>query len=187
MSNRTGAEHEARRKLFLRMTLSHLYSTPTRKGCASRRSCGSRARQTATWRPEATILRIAHWWSRTGSNRRHPACKAGALPAELRPLIVVPDMVIKEMVGLGGLEPPTSRLSSARSNQLSYKPLAPSADGSRHRGRASQGRPAVAARAAPSRSASSQRLRHGARAQSKSHSLKKEKRRRQTRLRYARR
>ena len=62
------------------------------------------------------------WWSRTGSNRRHPACKAGALPAELRPLIVVPDMVIKEMVGLGGLEPPTSRLSSARSNQLSYKP-----------------------------------------------------------------
>lgn len=28
----------------------------------------------------------------------------------------------KKMVGLGGLEPPTSRLSSARSNQLSYKP-----------------------------------------------------------------
>jgi hypothetical protein len=27
------------------------------------------------------------------------------------------------MVGLGGLEPPTSRLSSARSNQLSYKPF----------------------------------------------------------------
>ena len=25
-------------------------------------------------------------------------------------------------MGLGGLEPPTSRLSSARSNQLSYKP-----------------------------------------------------------------
>ena len=58
------------------------------------------------------------WWSRTGSNRRPPACKAGALPAELRPLIPV-----ERMVGLGGLEPPTSRLSSARSNQLSYKPL----------------------------------------------------------------
>jgi hypothetical protein len=28
----------------------------------------------------------------------------------------------QSMVGLGGLEPPTSRLSSARSNQLSYKP-----------------------------------------------------------------
>ena len=26
------------------------------------------------------------WWSLTESNRRHPACKAGALPAELRPL-----------------------------------------------------------------------------------------------------
>lgn len=60
------------------------------------------------------------WWSRTGSNRRHPACKAGALPAELRPLINLSRR--KEVVGLGGLEPPTSRLSSARSNQLSYKP-----------------------------------------------------------------
>ena len=30
----------------------------------------------------------------------------------------------QNMVGLGGLEPPTSRLSSARSNQLSYKPEA---------------------------------------------------------------
>ena len=27
------------------------------------------------------------------------------------------------MVGLGGLEPPTSRLSGARSSQLSYRPL----------------------------------------------------------------
>jgi hypothetical protein len=25
------------------------------------------------------------WWRRSGSNRRPPACKAGALPAELRP------------------------------------------------------------------------------------------------------
>ena len=24
-----------------------------------------------------------NWWAKTGSNRRHPACKAGALPAEL--------------------------------------------------------------------------------------------------------
>ena len=28
----------------------------------------------------------AMWWSRTESNRRHPACKAGALPTELWPL-----------------------------------------------------------------------------------------------------
>ncbi len=28
----------------------------------------------------------------------------------------------RRLVGLGGFEPPTSRLSSARSNQLSYRP-----------------------------------------------------------------
>ena len=30
---------------------------------------------------------------------------------------------IKIMVGLSGLEPPTSRLSGGRSNRLSYKPI----------------------------------------------------------------
>ena len=57
------------------------------------------------------------WWSQTGSNRRPPACKAGALPTELWPRK-------RKMVGLGRFELPTSRLSSARSNQLSYKPQA---------------------------------------------------------------
>jgi hypothetical protein len=56
------------------------------------------------------------WWSQTGSNRRPPACKAGALPAELWP------RKPRGMVGLGRFELPTSRLSSARSNQLSYRP-----------------------------------------------------------------
>ena len=28
------------------------------------------------------------WWSRSGSNRRPPACKAGALPTELRPRLI---------------------------------------------------------------------------------------------------
>ncbi len=90
----------------------------------------------------------ARWWSQTGSNRRPPACKAGALPAELWPqehhgsvlsnhmldsfefptigcmLPLWPDRLSnhEEMVGLGRLELPTSRLSSARSNQLSYRP-----------------------------------------------------------------
>ena len=69
------------------------------------------------------------WWSRTGSNRRPPACKAGALPIELRPLNL-PDAASRTlildpgggMVGLGRLELPTSRLSGVRSNHLSYRP-----------------------------------------------------------------
>ena len=36
------------------------------------------------------------------------------------PVVVVE--IVVEVVGLGRLELPTSRLSSARSNQLSYKP-----------------------------------------------------------------
>lgn len=67
------------------------------------------------------------WWSQTGSNRRPHACKARALPTELWPQ-ADSNYAIRhigkaaKMVGLGRLELPTSRLSSARSNQLSYKP-----------------------------------------------------------------
>ena len=92
---------------------------------------------------EASLVK---WWSQTGSNRRHPACKAGALPAELWPRQVPtaagrrPDdgcpahsrlghvksrLIATIMVGLGRFELPTSRLSSARSNQLSYRPGSP--------------------------------------------------------------
>ena len=87
-------------------------------------------------------LRQHAWWSQTGSNRRPHACKARALPTELWPragnrqsgesaadrtravrhLPTADSADCPIMVGLGGLEPPTSRLSSARSNQLSYKP-----------------------------------------------------------------
>jgi hypothetical protein len=91
------------------------------------------------------------WWSQTGSNRRPHACKARALPAELWPrtrrrmpllalIVRSPSLALRRsslrsrkacraeaakqrrLVGLGRLELPTSRLSSARSNQLSYKP-----------------------------------------------------------------
>ena len=48
------------------------------------------------------------------------ASKPCGLP-KLTPGVRAMDHSIR-MVGLGGLEPPTSRLSSARSNQLSYKP-----------------------------------------------------------------
>ena len=73
------------------------------------------------------------WWSQTGSNRRPPACKAGALPAELWPRThrvgikssrrATSRPCKRRLVGLGRFELPTSRLSSARSNQLSYKPV----------------------------------------------------------------
>ena len=66
-------------------------------------------------------LKVQTWWSQTGSNRRPHACKARALPTELWPRLKTRRRP-KAVVGLGGLEPPTSRLSSARSNQLSYKP-----------------------------------------------------------------
>ena len=80
------------------------------------------------------------WWSQPGSNRRPQACKASALPTELWPLTEVyqvyrcrgrkafafsarePLRSRSIMVGRGGVEPPTSRLSGVRSNHLSYRP-----------------------------------------------------------------
>ena len=66
------------------------------------------------------IFSKEEWWSQTGSNRRHPACKAGALPAELWPHQGCRQS--EELVGPGRLELPTSRLSGVRSNHLSYGP-----------------------------------------------------------------
>ena len=63
-----------------------------------------------------------YWWRMTGSNRRPPACKAGALPAELIP------HYWNGMVGLVGLEPTTPALSRRCSNQLSYRPKPVAAD-----------------------------------------------------------
>jgi hypothetical protein len=53
-------------------------------------------------------------WRIPESNRQPPPCKGGALPVELIPH--------ESVVGLGGFEPPTSRLSGVRSNHLSYRP-----------------------------------------------------------------
>jgi hypothetical protein len=72
------------------------------------------------------------WWSQSGSNRRPQACKASALPTELWPRSGKHDgpeskdlpTRHEQVVGLGRFELPTSRLSSARSNQLSYRPKA---------------------------------------------------------------
>ncbi len=57
----------------------------------------------------ALILAEANWWSWSGSNRRPPECKSGALPAELQPLL--PDLAGRTaylLVGLGRLESPTA-------------------------------------------------------------------------------
>jgi hypothetical protein len=94
-------------------------------------------------RARRTVAGVASegWWSQTGSNRRPHACKARALPAELWPRNQKTNAHVgrarctsmkekrtrSKVVGLGRLELPTSRLSSARSNQLSYKPLTPEA------------------------------------------------------------
>ena len=63
---------------------------------------------------------LAAWWSLSGSNRRPPACKAGALPAELIPRLYI--RLADNLVGLVGLEPTTPALSTRCSNQLSYSP-----------------------------------------------------------------
>src|ERR1700761_7249252 len=83
---------------------------------------------------------IEDWWRMTGSNRRPPACKAGALPAELIPQSYSAQEVFeqrsattpdKAMVGLDGFEPSTPALSRRCSNRLSYRPLSLSSNNSR--------------------------------------------------------
>ncbi len=85
--------------------------------------------------PAATTVRLIgalpqRWWRMTGSNRRPPACKAGALPAELIPRAqphTAHGCVSTVVVGLVGLEPTTPALSRRCSDQLSYRPAAVSA------------------------------------------------------------
>ena len=56
----------------------------------SKRRCRHQAHRTTSRNMAGGYLMLMGferiWWSQTGSNRRPPACKAGALPAELWPL-----------------------------------------------------------------------------------------------------
>ncbi len=102
--------------------------------------------------PSLRPLKGLREWRRPGSNRQPPACKAGALPIELRPrdpLRGKSETRISKLetferpaaafrisgfglrisfgdqpkeVGPGRFGLPTSRLSGVRSNQLSYEP-----------------------------------------------------------------
>ena len=98
-----------------------LYNTcPPQTDCRYWWSAGrepARRKKTVT---EVTVV----WWSIAGSNRWPPACKAGALPAELMPQInaLFWHATAVCLVGLNGLEPTTSPLSGVRSNHLSYRP-----------------------------------------------------------------
>ncbi len=72
------------------------------------------------------------WWALTGSNRRHSACKADALPTELSALIEKDnnhslytlhplDQGIKKVAQRTGLEPATPGVTGRYSNQLNYR------------------------------------------------------------------
>lgn len=113
-----------------RMSSSRTYSLFTMTNSVTHRRLGDN---------QQNLTFPGFWWSQTGSNRRPEACKATALPTELWPHFLKGSRATgrggrsalrayrledHSLVGLGGLEPPTSRLSSARSNQLSYRPEA---------------------------------------------------------------
>ena len=70
---------------------------------------------------------FVRWWRWWDSNPWPPACRAGALPAELHPQnyweFAVSPFCAFALVGPSGLEPPTSCLSGTRSNLLSYDPM----------------------------------------------------------------
>ena len=71
------------------------------------------------------LSQLSYGPEETGSRQAQPA-RSAARPNGLmarQPGGRTPAPEANQMVGLGGLEPPTSRLSSARSNQLSYKPF----------------------------------------------------------------
>ena len=77
-----------------------------------------------------TFRNFRSWWRWWDSNPWPPACRAGALPAELHPHICYGILLsplfcnlLKLLVGPSGLEPPTSCLSGTRSNLLSYEPM----------------------------------------------------------------
>ena len=58
----------------------------SRNGCRTQTAGNQHARSLSERRGPTIGSPPPIWWSQTGSNRRPPACKAGALPTELWPL-----------------------------------------------------------------------------------------------------
>ena len=50
-----------------------------------------------TGRRDNRYTTAPYWWAMTGSNRRHPACKAGALPAELIARDLLTKVIISQL------------------------------------------------------------------------------------------
>jgi hypothetical protein len=120
----TMSEIEGRKEQRRRDSLSPAIRPSSRQALARSTkliNCIGKDRNTSICSTLRQDQEVQTWWSQTGSNRRPHACKARALPTELWPRLKTRRRP-RAVVGLGGLEPPTSRLSSARSNQLSYKP-----------------------------------------------------------------
>ena len=76
-----------------------------------------------------SLHRILKKWDLQGSNLWPSACKADALPAELRshmirnPHLKFIHFQMFHVATPGGLEPPTSAVTGRRSNQLSHEAL----------------------------------------------------------------
>ena len=86
----------ARRVLMLEIARRTRFSSRPQLGAISSSRCQKsrashprRAKSDTSGRvihsQQSHSRRSIRWWSQTGSNRRPPACKAGALPAELWP------------------------------------------------------------------------------------------------------
>ena len=103
--------------LLAKQALSQLSYTPANSGSA--RVCGRRAPAALLRResPHRADCPLYHRGAARSSFLRRAAPAAASLPLT-RPH--TNDALRRSVVGQGGFEPPTSRLSSARSNQLSY-------------------------------------------------------------------
>ena len=100
-------------------TLPNIFSGPPKSiSFLGKRKHKEALLQIRVWRICFLADFVIPWWRWGESNSWPPACKAGALPAELHP-----HRLLICLVGLSGLEPPTSRLSGVRSNRLSYRPM----------------------------------------------------------------